>query len=306
MKETIIPVISPMLEDLSLDEKAVKRIFTFLYNNNAIPFILGTTGECASLPQYFKEEYLKVAVENRPYGQKLLVGISSNIIEDSIQFANKAYSLGVETVVATLPSYYSLSEEQMENYFLKLANECHSNLIIYNIPATTHMSIPLDVIERLSHHPKIVAVKDSERSLDRLIALLEICKNREDFKHYMGWAGQSAIALLNGSSGIVPSTGNFAPNIYTQMCLAAEQGLEDRVYRLQNDSDKLGNIYQFNKSLGDSLWALKVLMKQFDLCDTYMMPPLNKDNTEEEIELISNFQDLITNNKLQFNSTSNE
>ncbi len=305
MKETIIPVISPMREDLSLDKDAVKKIFTYLYSNNAIPFILGTTGECASLPQNFKEEYLKVAVDNRPVGQKLLVGVSSNIIDDTIQFADQAFELGVETVVATLPTYYALSEEQMENYFLRLADACKPELIIYNIPATTHMSIPLAVIERLSHHPKIVAVKDSERSIERLIALLDLCRDRTDFKHYMGWAGQSAIALLNGSAGIVPSTGNFAPKIYTQMCLAAEQGLEDRVYSLQHESDKLGLIYQSNKSLGDSLWALKVLMKQLDLCDTHMMPPLNRDNVEEENKLISNFQDLVNQNTITLNLTKN-
>src|SRR5690606_37866436 len=109
-KETIVPVVAPLKEDLSLDQGAVTRIFSYLYTNGATPFILGTTGESASLSNAFKEAYLRTAVANRPKGEKLYVGISSNILEDSISFANLAFDLGVSQVAATLPTYYKLSD----------------------------------------------------------------------------------------------------------------------------------------------------------------------------------------------------
>lgn len=304
MKETIVPVIAPLTPDLNLDVEAVGRIFSYLHANNASPFILGTTGEAASLSNAFREEYLKTAVACKNADQKLYVGVSSNILEDTIAFANQACTLGVDAVAATLPTYYKLSEKQMEKYFLQLAENCAADLIIYNIPATTHMSIPLDLLERLSYHPKIVAVKDSERCMDRLRASLDLCRDRLDFKHYMGWAGQAAYALLHGSAGVVPSTGNFAPAVYTQLCEAAQQGDERRAHQLQKQSDALGELYQSNKSLGESLWALKVLMKELGLCDTYMMPPLYELGKAEEQSIKLAFQELINNENIKLNIAS--
>src|SRR5690606_35322356 len=86
-KETIVPVVAPLNQELTLDQDAVARIFSYLYANGATPFILGTMGESASLSNTSKEAYLKAAVANRPEGEKLYVGISSNILEDSISFA---------------------------------------------------------------------------------------------------------------------------------------------------------------------------------------------------------------------------
>lgn len=300
-KETIVPVVAPLKEDLSLDQDAVARIFGYLYANGAVPFILGTTGESASLSNSFKEDYLQAAVVNKPVDKKLYVGISSNILEDSIAFAHLAHSLGVEAVAATLPTYYKLSEVQMEKYFLDLAEAIPNDLIVYNIPATTHMSIPLDLLDRLSYHPKIVAVKDSERSMERLDQSLQLWKDRTDFKHYMGWAGACAYSLLNGSDGIIPSSGNFAPAIYTEMCRAVEQQDVELANRLQKQSDEIGALYQANKSLGESLWALKVLMKQLGLCEPFMMPPLHSLSSQEEYALIDAFQALVTNENIKLN-----
>lgn len=303
-KETIVPVVAPLNKDLSLDKEAVGKIFSYLYSNNAIPFILGTTGESASLSNNFKEEYLRVGVENKPADKKLYVGVSSNILEDSVAFAHLAYDLGIDAVAATLPTYYKLSDAQIGKYFLQLAEEIPTDLVVYNIPATTHMSIPLELLDELSHHPKIVGTKDSERSIERLDKSLALWKDREDFKHYMGWAGQSAYAMINGSDGIIPSSGNFAPGIYTEMCLAVERGDYDLAYAMQKQSDDLGTLYQADKSLGESLWGLKVLMRELSLCESHMMPPLSKLSKVEEEKLITAFYNLINQENIKLNIAS--
>lgn len=303
-KETIVPVVAPLKKDLSLDQDAVARIFSYLYAQGVTPFILGTTGESASLSNTFKEEYLRAAVVNKPEGEKLYVGISSNILEDSISFANLAFNLGISEVAATLPTYYKLSDTQIEKYYLDLAEAIAPDLIVYNIPATTHMSIPLNLLDKLSHHTKIVAVKDSERNMERLDQSLDLWKHRTDFKYYMGWAGACAHSLINGSDGIVPSSANFAPAIYRDMCLAVEQGDLESAYALQKQSDDLGALYQSNKSLGESLWALKVLMKQLGLCESYMMPPLYALGKQEETHIVEAFQALIVKDNIKLNLVS--
>lgn len=278
----VVPLVTPLTENLALDVAAVEKIFKHITGFGCMPFILGTTGEASSLPLSLKLDYLKVAANLKAQYQALYAGIGSNCLPDSIELAKRSFDAGAGVVVATLPSYYNITDAQMQKYFEQLADEVPGPLMIYNIPSTTHMSIPLKVIDALSQHENIVGVKDSERSEERLNQSLELWSKRPDFSYFLGWAARSAAALEKGGDGIVPSTANFDPGLYNTMYVAAEKGKMELVRDLQVRSDQLGGMYQSGKTLGDSLAALKALMKCQELCDTYMMPPLERISAEEE------------------------
>jgi 4-hydroxy-tetrahydrodipicolinate synthase len=184
-------------------------MFDNFYRNHVLPFILGTTGESASLPFELKADYVRQAGKNKQKGTILYAGIASNCLEESIELTKISEQAGVDVVAATLPSYYALTESQMKRYFEQLADAIPLPLIIYNIPATTHSSVPLQIIDELSYHSNIIGLKDSERNVERLHESLHLWKDRPDFSHFMGWAAKSAEAMLLGSDGIIPSTGNL-------------------------------------------------------------------------------------------------
>jgi 4-hydroxy-tetrahydrodipicolinate synthase len=270
----IVPAVTPLTEKLRLDETAVEKIFASFYKHNISPFILGTTGESASLSLQLKKDYVLAAGKNKKMGSLLYAGIGSNVLSESIEFAAYCSLHAVDVVVATLPSYYALTEKQMLQYFTTLANNISLPLFIYNIPATTHMSIPLHIINELSGHKNIVGLKDSERSEDRMNESLMLWKDRKDFHYILGWAAKSADALLLGADGLVPSTGNLYPEIYADMLKAFKQGDKEKLFAMQKLSDDYGELYQSNRTLGESLHALKLLMKEKSLCNEYVMPPL--------------------------------
>lgn len=286
----IVPAVTPLNSRLQLDEEAVERLFGLFYQYNISPFILGTTGESASLPVSVKEDYVRVAGINKKEGTVLYAGISSNVLKESVEFAYYCADHGVDAMAVTLPSYYALTATQMEKYFLMLANEVPLPLIIYNIPATTHISIPLELIDTLSHHPNIVATKDSERSEERLAKSLALWKDRTDFGHFLGWAAKSAEALIGGSDGLIPSTGNLVQWIYADMLKAVNTGDVAKAYKMQLLSDAYGNVYQAGKTLGESLWALKALMQYKGICSETVMPPLQGISEEEKQNLINSFE----------------
>jgi len=289
----VIPSVTPLTRDHELDRGAVERILNNFHINRVHPFILGTTGEAASLPLSLKMEFIKLAGRFKKSGDVLYVGISSNNLNESIELAEWSVDQGADVVVANLPSYYTLTESSMLKYFEQLAENIQTPLIIYNIPATTHMSIPLMAIDQLSHHDNIVGIKDSERDEERLRISIELWKNRKDFSHFLGWATKSAEALLSGSDGLVPSTGNLQPKLYADLYAAAKKNDNEKAYALQQLSDVLGNLYQQGRTLGESLWALKVLMKELRLCDPYVMPPLYEQSIEQEFKLQSGLQDIL-------------
>jgi dihydrodipicolinate synthase/N-acetylneuraminate lyase len=290
----VIPAVTPLTADLKLDHGAISKMFEFFHNNGVHPFILGTTGEGSSIPFSMKKEFIQLAGKTKRQGSVLYASISSNALEESIDLAKYSFDNGVDVVVATLPSYYALTETAMLKYLEQLAENVPGPLMIYNIPGTTHMSIPLNIIDQLSHHSNIVGVKDSERSEERLKQSIELWKDRKDFSLFLGWAAKSAEALLMGSDGLVPSTGNFEAKLYADLFKAAREDDSNKAYELQKLSDALGNLYQQGRTLGESLWALKVLMKEIGLCESNVMPPIYPQSKEEETKLIKGLKEILS------------
>jgi dihydrodipicolinate synthase/N-acetylneuraminate lyase len=289
----VIPAVTPLTEDLKLDHDAVAKMFEFFHGNGVHPFILGTTGEGPSIPFTMKKEFIQLAGKLKKDGDVLYASISSNVFEEATDLAKYSFDNGVDVVVATLPSYYALTETAMLKYIEQLAEGVNGPLMIYNIPSTTHMSIPLAVIDQLSHHPNIVGLKDSERSEERLKQSIELWKDRKDFSHLLGWAAKSADAVLMGSDGLVPSTGNFEAKLYADLFKAAREGNSSKAYQLQKLSDALGSLYQQGRTLGESLWALKVLMREIGLCQPHVMPPIYPQSKEEETKLINGLKQIL-------------
>ena len=271
----VVPLVTPLNASHLLDEDAVEKLMNRMAEGGVQSFIMGTTGEAPSLPMPLRLRYIEVAAKQKKYGD-LYVGISSFSLDDSIQLARHAADHGADAVVATLPYFYALTNDQMLSYYQLLADKSPLPLILYNIPITTHVSIPLDVIDALSHHPNIAGFKDSEQNDPRLMDALSRWKDREDFSHFMGSAAKSSLALENGSDGIVPSAGNVEPVWYAKLLENATAGKDTQHY--QHITDELGMVYQQGRTLGESLWALKEMLKMHDVCDSYMMPPLTKGN----------------------------
>ena len=248
----VVPMVTPVTQDGQLDAEAVKRIIDFFAENKVSPLLMGTTGEGNSVSQ-----------------------------------AEVYTALGADVIVATLPTYYALTEEQMYEYYKTLADCITGPLMLYNILATTHMSIPVDVIKRLADHPNIVGLKDSERDLDRMAACIEIAKTHPEFAYFCGWAAQSAHSLELGGNGIVPSTGNYVPEMFRQLFDAAVADDWATANRLQDETNEIAKIYQKDRTLGQSLTALKVMMQTKGLCEPWMLMPLTRLSAAEEQAIVS-------------------
>jgi len=297
----VVPAVTPLTNDLRVDGEALRRMFAHFNSHDVHPFLLGTTGEAPSIAPQLKKEIFELAGKLKNSGSQLYAGISANSFWESVELAKLAFDNGVDVVVATLPSYYSLRSSAMLHYLEQLADAVAGPLMIYNIPATTHMTIPLDIIETISHHPNVVGLKDSERDEDRMMEALQRWSNRPDFSYLLGWAARSAKAMQAGADGLVPSTGNIHPALYTELVAAVKRGDMEAAIEVQEFSNVLGDLYQKNRTLGESLWALKVLMQTLGLCKPFVMPPLFSGGEDEATELQQRFKQIISGSKFTIN-----
>ncbi len=278
----VVPMVTPVTEDGMLDVPAVERIIEFFAQNNVAPLLMGTTGEGNSVSASDGLLMVETAVKASKGRILIYAGLTGNCFAEQLRQAEAYTKAGADVIVATLPSYYALTDEQMYGYYKTLADSITGPLMLYNILATTHMTIPVEVVKRLADHPNIVGLKDSERDLERMQQCIAISRDREDFAYFCGWAAQSAYSLSIGGDGIVPSTGNYVPEMFNDLYRAASDGDMTTANRLQDETNEIAKIYQAGRTLGQSLTALKVMMQTKGLCEPWMLMPLTRLSAEEE------------------------
>ena len=286
-KGVIVPMITPVDESLSIDKEAVSVLINSFVEAGVDPFILGTTGESFSVSEKDKDELVVTAAESLKGRAILYAGISGNCLSESIDNAQRYNELGANVLVAHQPFYFPMNNDQLLKYFETLADSVPCPLILYNNPITTKQSIPLEIVDRLSYHSNIFGFKDSERGIDRLDQAILLWKDREDFSHLLGWAAQSAYALLKGSDGIVPSTGNLTPYLYAELYKKTLVGDESAAYKLQDKTNAISEIYQKDRTINQSIPALKAMLEIEGICKRYALPPMFSTGDEEILEIKS-------------------
>lgn len=270
----IVPVVTPATPDGLFDEAAAERLIAHVAGAGCGLLVSGTTGEVASLSNDLRRRYVELAVRVAAGRVPVLACIAHNCFADSVALARAHLDAGADAVVAMLPNYFKLEPHEMRRYFEQLALATPGALYLYNMPLTTGMSVPIDVIDALSQQGNVIGLKDSENSPGRKEALASRFIGRTDFALFMGAAANSAAAMRLGFRGFVPSSGNLRPDLAAKLYAAALRADWTVAEQLQRDSDAVTAIYQKTPTLGQSLAALKAALATRGLCGPDMFPPL--------------------------------
>jgi dihydrodipicolinate synthase/N-acetylneuraminate lyase len=273
----VVPMITPFTSDRFVDTSSAARLAGRLIAAGVQGiFVLGTTGESASMQRYQRSQTVFEAVRavaGLPKKIAVYAGISGNCLAESVESAEAWKQIGADAVVAHPPFYFPISDDTLEAYFQELAERSPLPLLLYNIPQTTHVSIPLETISRLAKHPNIVGIKDSQRDLPRLTKLIEEHRNSA-FRVLAGSISLALQCLKLGAHGLVPSTANFAPEVYVALVNAAKSGNWAEAEAQQIESDRLSAQYQQGATLGESIAKLKAIMAAMGICSPHVLPPL--------------------------------
>jgi 4-hydroxy-tetrahydrodipicolinate synthase len=285
----LVPLVTPFDSKGDVDIPHLERLIESVLVHGCHPFVMGTTGEGLSISAAGRREIITRLGRFKRPGVTLYAAVSGVCHREMVDRAKYCGDAGVEVVVAHLPPHYVLSPSGMLKWFEALADQSPCPVMLYNIPSTTHMSIPLEIADELSRHPNIAGLKDSEKDVDRLREATSLWKEREDFSHFIGWAAKSFEALKMGSDGLVPSSANLIPAVYAGLALSVQQGDDEQAKKLQLISDEVGALYQNGRLLSGSLSALKALMKGSGLCEPFVLPPLDRLEPADEDMLLMQF-----------------
>lgn len=272
----IVPMITPFTATGDVDAGAVARLGDSLVAGGMDGlFLLGTTGEAASMTARQKRVLVAAAVRAVRGRMGIYAGISSNVQAEALQAAHDYAQLGVDALFVLPPNFYPIPEAALEEWFRQLLDRVPLDLLLYNIPQTTHVSIPMAVVERLAGHPRLLGMKDSEPNIERLHAALAIAKRHTGFHVLAGTNKLFVDGLARGAHGIIPAAANLEPGVHRDLYQAVRAGQQEEVLRLTAAMNEVLARYN-GPTLGETLAKLKALMAEKGLCEPHVLPPLRR------------------------------
>lgn len=272
----VVPLVTPFTAEKTLDGAALDRLVEAQIAGGVEGvFVLGTTGEGVHVPREARLRLVRQTVERANKRTKVFVGLG-DIRKSDVSEANEFFHLGVDAVVAHPPIAEKVPAEQLLSWYESLLNKLEGPLLIYNMPPTTGVSIPLDAVEKLLGHPKLAGIKDSENNPQRLEETMKRFGGKKDFAVFVGVGALMEKGLKLGADGIVPSVGNLIPETCHQLCAAAEKSDWGAVENFYSRMSAVSSLYQKGRTLNESLAALKAAASCRGLCSPQVLPPLRK------------------------------
>lgn len=272
----VVPLVTPFTAQGMLDEAALRRLVEAQVAAGVEGvFVLGTTGEGAHVPRVIRCQLVGLAVQFAAKRTLVFAGLG-DIRGSDVSEANDFLRAGADAVVAHPPISEKIPAERLEAWFKSLLDQVEGPLLLYNMPMTTGVSIPLDAVEKLLGHPRFAGIKDSENNPARHEEMLRRFGGKKDFAVFIGVGALMEKGLKQGADGIVPSVGNLIPDVCHQICATARKADWPGVEKLQTRMMSVAGLYQKGRNLNESLSALKAAMHLTGLCEPTVLPPLKK------------------------------
>ena len=101
----VVPMVTPFTDKGEIDIPAAKRVTEHIVAGGASAFVLGTTGEAASVPQHGRAEFVEATVKQTAGRMLTYAGIASNCFKTSDDAGNRYFDLGVDAVLDSAPAF---------------------------------------------------------------------------------------------------------------------------------------------------------------------------------------------------------
>src|SRR6202046_3064630 len=160
---------------------------------------LGSTGEFAYLNNAQRASIVQTTIEAASRRVPVVAGVASTPTIDAVPQARAYQKLGATGILAIVEAYFPLGDAQIESYFRAIADAVDIPVVIYTNPQFQRSDLTLDVIAKLSGHPRIGYIKDASTNTGRLLSILNRCG--DGIKVFSASAHIPAAVMLIGGVG---------------------------------------------------------------------------------------------------------
>ncbi len=222
----IVPMIAPFDANDEINIAALKQLINFLLDKgiNCL-YPNGTTGEMYRLSIVERKKIAEVVTEETNGRAPVVIHVGSMRMDETLELAKHAYSIGSDGIGAITPSFFSVNDREMEEYYVAIAKAVPEDfpVYLYNIPQCSANDIKPRIINNIvGRCPNVVGIKYSFVDMMRTFDYLNIKNGEFDVVHGADYLFLSLLVM--GCKGTVSGVAGVYPEPFVEVYKAFRDG----------------------------------------------------------------------------------
>ncbi|MDR1835616.1 MAG: 4-hydroxy-tetrahydrodipicolinate synthase [Fusobacteriaceae bacterium] len=245
LKGIIVPILTPMREDESINEEELRRQINRQIEagiDGIFPF--GTNGEGYILSSAEKEKILEIVVEETKGRVPVYAGTGCIGTKETIALSKRAKDIGADVLSVITPSFALASQEELYAHYREVAENVDLPIVLYNIPARTGNALTPATVRKLAEIENIVGAKDSSGNFDNILQYIEQTRDR-DFAILSGNDSLILWNLLAGGTGGIAGCANVYPRTMAAIYDAFTAGDFAKARRMQDSIRSFRDCFKY-------------------------------------------------------------
>lgn len=226
LRGVVIPTITPMNEDGSIDDGSLADFTHFLAGAgvNAL-YPNGTNGESLLLTKEERQHVAEVMAKANERRLPLFIQCGSMTTDETASHAMHALKIGADGIGVMSPAFFQMDEESLYQYYSDVIKNLPEDFLvyIYNIPGCTTNDVMPGLLKRLMEQfPNIVGIKYSSPNLIRAEDYLNADGRKPEL--LIGCDSLFLQCLITGGVGTVTGPGSIFHERFTRLYRQFQEG----------------------------------------------------------------------------------
>jgi len=207
---------------------------------------LGSTGEGAYLDWPTKKRAVEVVVQAARGRVAVVAGVNNLTTQSAVSEASETERIGVDGILAVLPTYFPIEDEQVVTHFRAVARAVSCPVTLYTNPKFAMWDFTVDTLKQLAEESNIGYLKDASGNIGKLMSIITALGDR--FKIFSASAHVPLFVFMLGGVGWMSGPA----------CLIPEQSIALYEMACQNRWEEA-------LALQKKLWPLNVAFQRYSL-----------------------------------------
>lgn len=201
-------LVTPLDENENINVGVLTQLMNDLIKKGADGFYVGgATGEGYALRPSERKKLAEAATQiSKKSDLPCIIQVASTDFNTALMLAKHAEECGADAISATAPLFFSYSEDDVYNYYKRLAESVHIPLMVYYNPS---VRFPMDAkfVKRLFEIENVTSIKWTNSDFYQMMILKEITDGEIEIIN--GFDEMLLMGLCAGADGGIGTTYNY-------------------------------------------------------------------------------------------------
>lgn len=238
LKGSYVALVTPFYSNGEVNyDKLTELLEYHIANKTDGVVILGTTGEATTISLEEQKKIVKHSLEVVHHRIPVMVGAGSNDTAKSMELAKEFSTMGADYLLVITPYYNKTNTSGLIKHFEAIAEVSTCPIVLYNVPSRTNMSIPVEVVKKLSENKKIGGIKEASGNISYAS---KISKYLSDSFVMLSGNDDIIVPMMSiGSVGVISVVANICPTKIHEICHLCAENKYGQAQKNSNDLSDL-------------------------------------------------------------------